>query len=185
MIPNRTCTVNVPANEGNCPIFQDISFEDIIATGAQRAGDIHGFEGDLLRGLSFRNVVRCLDPVHCFPSVWADCRGEMWPDRPSKRSRTAVGAAGAHSAIAFCLSQILHNVQCHFFPPATNDISVAYLTTCGLQLCQLDKLFRSGSCACSELQQRRFAAVIRRSGWVLYFRASLQQRSLVCNGSCL
>ena len=42
--------------EGDCPIFQDILFEDIRATGAVRAGDIAGFKGDLLQGLTFRNV---------------------------------------------------------------------------------------------------------------------------------
>lgn len=56
LIPNRTCDVNVPALEGDCPIFKDISFEDIVIAGAVRAGDINGFKGDLLRGLTFRNV---------------------------------------------------------------------------------------------------------------------------------
>jgi hypothetical protein len=35
---------------------QDITFKDIIATGAARCGDIAGFKGDLLTGLTFDNV---------------------------------------------------------------------------------------------------------------------------------
>lgn len=57
LIPNRSCHVNYEANEGDCPIFQDIRFEDIRVTGAARAGDINGFQGDQLQGLAFRNVV--------------------------------------------------------------------------------------------------------------------------------
>ena len=45
VIPNRTC------HTWDCPAFRDISFEDIIITGAQRAGDISGLDGDLLEGL--------------------------------------------------------------------------------------------------------------------------------------
>lgn len=56
LIPNRTCHINREANEGDCPIFEDISFEDIRATSAVRAGDIAGFKGDLLQGLSFKNI---------------------------------------------------------------------------------------------------------------------------------
>ena len=56
LIPNRTCHVNVATNEGDCPIFEDIRFEDIVVTGAVRAGDIAGFKGDLLRGLTFKNL---------------------------------------------------------------------------------------------------------------------------------
>lgn len=56
LIPNRTCHVNYEKNEGDCPIFQDVTFEDISVLGAARAGDINGFKGDLLRGLTFRNV---------------------------------------------------------------------------------------------------------------------------------
>jgi len=56
LIPNRTCHVNREANEGDCPIFENVSFEDIRVTGAKRAGDIAGFKGDLLEGLSFKNV---------------------------------------------------------------------------------------------------------------------------------
>ena len=50
LIPNRTC------ESWDCPAFEDITFEDVRATGAARAGDINGFKGDLLRGLRFRNV---------------------------------------------------------------------------------------------------------------------------------
>jgi hypothetical protein len=50
LIPNRTC------EWWNCPLFEDIRFEDIAATGAVRAGDINGFKGDLLKGLHFKNV---------------------------------------------------------------------------------------------------------------------------------
>jgi hypothetical protein len=53
---NRTCHVNVPALEGDCPIFKDITFEDIAIAGAVRTGDINGFKGDLLQGLTFKNV---------------------------------------------------------------------------------------------------------------------------------
>lgn len=48
--------MNIDTLEGDCPIFKDIAFEDISIGGAVRAGDINGFEGDLLRGLSFKNV---------------------------------------------------------------------------------------------------------------------------------
>lgn len=50
MIPNRTC------EPWKCPTFENIVFEDIVIDGAQRAGDINGFENDLLQGLTFRNV---------------------------------------------------------------------------------------------------------------------------------
>jgi len=50
LIPNRTCS------SWNCPAFQNISFEDIVITGAESAGGIYGFKGDLLQGLRFRNV---------------------------------------------------------------------------------------------------------------------------------
>jgi hypothetical protein len=50
LIPNRTCT------EYDCPLFKDVRFENISISGAQRAGDINGFKGDLLTGLSFKNV---------------------------------------------------------------------------------------------------------------------------------
>lgn len=50
LIPNRTCEA------WKCPTFENITFEDINIAGAQRAGDINGFQGDLLRGLAFRNV---------------------------------------------------------------------------------------------------------------------------------
>ena len=56
LIPNRTCHVNVETLEGDCPIFKDIAFEDITVAGATRAGDINGFVGDPLRGLTFKNV---------------------------------------------------------------------------------------------------------------------------------
>lgn len=32
--------------------MQDITFEDMVITGAERAGDINGFDGDLLEGES-------------------------------------------------------------------------------------------------------------------------------------
>ena len=50
LIPNRTC------ESWNCPTFDDIIFEDISVFAAQRAGDINGFLGDPLHGLTFRNV---------------------------------------------------------------------------------------------------------------------------------
>jgi len=50
LIPNRTCET------WNCPTFQDVTFENISIYAAQRAGDINGFLGDSLRGLTFRNV---------------------------------------------------------------------------------------------------------------------------------
>lgn len=50
LIPNRTC------QPWDCPVFEDIRFEDIAATGASRCGDINGFKGDLLQGLTFKNV---------------------------------------------------------------------------------------------------------------------------------
>eukprot|EP00041_Stephanoeca_diplocostata_P014180 m.255214 g.255214 ORF g.255214 m.255214 type:complete len:484 (-) comp19612_c0_seq1:225-1676(-) len=50
LIPNRTCL------SWDCPLFADVSFEDIVITGAARAGDINGFKGDLLQGLRFSNV---------------------------------------------------------------------------------------------------------------------------------
>eukprot|EP00038_Savillea_parva_P030910 m.81295 g.81295 ORF g.81295 m.81295 type:complete len:458 (+) comp9402_c1_seq1:109-1482(+) len=50
LIPNRTCT------PWDCPLFDGVHFEDIVATGAARAGDINGFKGDLLNGLTFKNV---------------------------------------------------------------------------------------------------------------------------------
>jgi len=56
LIPNRTCHVNRATMSGDCPIFENITFEDISATGAERAGSIAGFDGDLLTGLTFRNV---------------------------------------------------------------------------------------------------------------------------------
>jgi len=40
-----TCHVNRAADQGDCPIFQDITFKDIVATGAARCGDIAGFKG--------------------------------------------------------------------------------------------------------------------------------------------
>ncbi len=56
LIPNRTCHVNRDTLEGDCPIMQNVTFEDIWATGAARAGDIDGFQGDLIQGLTFKNV---------------------------------------------------------------------------------------------------------------------------------
>lgn len=58
LIPNRTC------QSWNCPVFEDISFEDIAITGAERAGDINGFKGDLLQGLRFKNVTFQTKPKH-------------------------------------------------------------------------------------------------------------------------
>ena len=49
-MPNRTC------HAWNCPIFQNVTFEDIAITTAKRAGDINGFQGAQLKGLTFRNV---------------------------------------------------------------------------------------------------------------------------------
>ena len=52
--------------EGNCPIMQNVTFENISATGAKRAGDIHGLRGDLIHGLTFRNVsVPTKEPWQC------------------------------------------------------------------------------------------------------------------------
>ena len=63
LIPNRSCHVNLETLEGDCPIFKDITFEDIAVAGAMRAGDINGFKGDLLKGLSFKNVTFAKKPV--------------------------------------------------------------------------------------------------------------------------
>ena len=56
LIPNRTC------HAWDCPTFHNISFEDIVIQGAERAGDISGFKGDLLEGLRFRNVTFVAPP---------------------------------------------------------------------------------------------------------------------------
>jgi len=50
LIPHRTC------KDWNCPKFEDVLFQDIRVTGAKRAGDINGFKGDLLKGLTLQNV---------------------------------------------------------------------------------------------------------------------------------
>ena len=63
LIPNRTCSVNYAARSGDCPIFSNVTFEDISIAGAARAGDINGFKGDLLRGLTFRNVTFATPPA--------------------------------------------------------------------------------------------------------------------------
>lgn len=66
LIPNRTC------HEWNCPRFEDIHFEDIRATGASRAGDINGFKGDLLKGLTFRNVTFAEEPKQGWSCGYVD-----------------------------------------------------------------------------------------------------------------
>lgn len=48
--------MNLDTDSGDCPIFKNVNFEDISVTGATRAGDIAGFKGALLQGLSFKNV---------------------------------------------------------------------------------------------------------------------------------
>ena len=63
LLPNRTCR-----GSWECPLFENVSFEDISITGARRAGDLAGLPGDPLRGLRFRNVsFRHLPPQgwHC------------------------------------------------------------------------------------------------------------------------
>jgi len=93
LIPNRTC------NTWDCPLFKDITFEDITVTGAARAGDINGFKGDLLQRLTFRNVTfkeapkegwTCgyVDPtsfvaVNVNPPLTCSSGPSGWPQTPS------------------------------------------------------------------------------------------------------
>ena len=72
LIPNRTCHVNYNDNSGDCPVFNNVTFEDIHATGAARAGDIAGFKGDLLRGLTFRNVTFATKPAKGWTCGYVD-----------------------------------------------------------------------------------------------------------------
>ena len=65
LIQNRTCQVNRATGEGDCPIFQDITFEDITIKGADCAGNIAGFKGDLLEGLTFRACTHAHSAMHC------------------------------------------------------------------------------------------------------------------------
>ena len=66
LIPNRTCET------WNCPTFHDITFEDISVFSAQRAGDINGFLGDPLHGLTFRNVTFQNLPEHGWTCGYVD-----------------------------------------------------------------------------------------------------------------
>jgi hypothetical protein len=72
LIPNRTCHVNMETLEGDCPIFQDIAFQDISVAGAASAGSIAGFEGDLLRGLTFSNVTFAPRPKQAWSCGYVD-----------------------------------------------------------------------------------------------------------------
>ena len=62
MIPNRSCQVNLAKETGDCPIFKNVAFEDIRVAGANRCGDLDGFKGALLQGLTFRNVTFATPP---------------------------------------------------------------------------------------------------------------------------
>ena len=44
--------------------IRDVSFENIIVTGAVHAGLIRGVQNDLLKGLSFKNVTFLHPPTH-------------------------------------------------------------------------------------------------------------------------
>eukprot|EP00927_Polykrikos_kofoidii_P077578 TRINITY_DN74510_c0_g1_i1.p1 TRINITY_DN74510_c0_g1~~TRINITY_DN74510_c0_g1_i1.p1 ORF type:complete len:456 (+),score=62.94 TRINITY_DN74510_c0_g1_i1:56-1369(+) len=68
LIPNRTC------HKWDCPLFENIHFEDIRATGASRAGDINGFDGDLLKGLTFRNVTFAEAPEQGWSCAYVDTK---------------------------------------------------------------------------------------------------------------
>ena len=61
LIPNRTC------QPWDCPTFSNVRFENISILGAARAGDISGFKGDLLQGLTFKNVTFVETP----PNAWS------------------------------------------------------------------------------------------------------------------
>jgi hypothetical protein len=66
LIPNRTC------HTFDCPLFKDIVFEDMVITGAARAGDINGFDGDLLQGLKFKNVTFVRPPKRGWTCGYVD-----------------------------------------------------------------------------------------------------------------
>ena len=57
-----------PACPTMCPLFQNITFEDITIQGALQAGIIHGEPNDLLKGLRFHNITFVEKPTrgwHC------------------------------------------------------------------------------------------------------------------------
>ena len=66
LIPNRTC------QRWDCPRFSDVTFEDIRITGAARAGDIAGFDGDLLEKLTFKNVTFVNPPPRSWSCGYVD-----------------------------------------------------------------------------------------------------------------
>jgi len=66
LIPNRTCT------SWDCPLFRNVTFEDIRITGAARAGDINGFLGDQLEQLTFRNVTFQQTPARGWTCGYVD-----------------------------------------------------------------------------------------------------------------
>eukprot|EP00943_MAST-04B_sp_MAST-4B-sp1_P004327 g4327.t1 len=47
-----------------CPLFQNVTLEDIVILGAVHAGVIHGVSNDFLKGLKFRNVTFIEKPKH-------------------------------------------------------------------------------------------------------------------------
>ena len=57
-----------PACPTMCPLFQNVTFEDITIQGALQAGIIHGEPNDLLKGLRFHNITFVEKPTrgwHC------------------------------------------------------------------------------------------------------------------------
>ena len=56
----------------DCPIFEDVLFDDIRVKGAVRAGDIAGFKGDLLSGLRFRNLTFETTPATSWTCGYVD-----------------------------------------------------------------------------------------------------------------
>lgn len=103
LIPNWTCHVNVETLEGDCPIFKDITFEDIAIAGAVRAGDINGFKGDLLQGLSFKNVTFVEKPEQDWTCGYTDLASFSAVDvKPPLRC----SSGKARSASGACLAAI-------------------------------------------------------------------------------
>ena len=98
LLPNRTCHINRAADQGDCPIFEDIRFEDIRATGAARCGDIAGFKGDLLRGLSFKNVTFATAPKKSWKCGYVDLQTFSAVD-VSPPIHCSMGAHGSQSLI--------------------------------------------------------------------------------------
>ena len=100
LLPNRTCHVNREALAGDCPIFSNVSFEDIAVTGAARAGDLNGFDGDLLHGLSFRNVTFKEAPKQGWTCGYTDLASfsQVAVDPPITCSAGPTGSGGTASS---------------------------------------------------------------------------------------